>query len=192
MSTYRHISYFISALLLIVTLGAHTVQNSDSNIKNRIAFGVKIGLLPTGGLTQYAIVNYRNGRKAGMRPVSLPELIKIGTGKWPVPGTHSFYDFFDDEGLYEIQIGDSTNQIDYHAAFDSLWKIRFVEHPTHEDMGRGWSQGDARPSLKQQAFIYNTYGVRGYDQEYFTDSSFFKLLRDVLNPEWVEHYKSLK
>lgn len=57
---------------------------------------------------------------------------------------------------------------------DSLWKIRFVEHPFEAKYGKGWSQGDARPSLKQQEFIYNNYGVRGYDQDYFVDTSFFK------------------
>ena len=188
--TYR--LFIVMAILFLVMLSTGYSKKNSLDIKNRIAFGVKIGLLPTGGLTQYALVQYRNGRKAGMRPISLDELIKIGTGKWPVPGTHTFYDFFDDEGLYELHIGDSTQRIDYRAAFDSLWKIRFAEHPTHSDMGRGWSQGDARPSLKQQAFIYETYGVRGYDQDYFTDSSFFKLLRDVLSPEWIAHYKSLR
>ena len=191
---FRHSLLIVLTLLLFVMLAAKHPEQNNSEIKNRVAFGVKIGLLPTGGLTQYALVHYRNGRRAGMQPISLDELIKIGSGKWPIPGTRVFYDFFNDEGLYELPKTDSTveRSIDYRAAFDSLWKIRFAEHPTHSGMGRGWSQGDARPSLKQQAFIYETYGVRGYDQDYFTDSSFFKLLRDVLDPEWVDYYKSLR
>ena len=181
---------FFTCILLPLLISNSAQQSS---IRHNLTFGVKIGIMPTGQVTQYAFFMYRNGRFSGLNPVELDRLIKVGTGKWPVPGTNKFYDFFDEQGVYDIGLKmNNGDSIDFKAAFDSLWKIRYVMHPFDASKGQGWSQGDARPSLKQQEYIYNTYGVRGYDQEYFTDTSFFKLLRDVLNTEWIENYKSLK
>ena len=173
---------------IIFLFCGYTLSPLHNGVSHNVSFGVKIGILPTGGLTQFAVFYYKNGRQQGFQPISLDELIKIATGKWPVPRTSKFHDFFAEQGIYDK----NDNEINYRAAFDSLWKIRFPVHPYDSKKGEGWSQGDARPSLKQQAYIYNTYGVRGYDQDYFTDSSFYKLLRDVVDPEWIKHYKSLK
>lgn len=165
----------------------------ETAIRHNLTFGVKIGIMPTGKITQYAFFMYRNGRFSGLNPVELNQLIKVGTGEWPVPGTNKFHDYFDEQGIYDIGVTmNNGDSIDFNAAFDSLWKIRYVMHPFDASKGNGWSQGDARPSSKQQEYIYNTYGVRGYDQEYFTDTSFFKLLRDVLDTDWIKNYKSLR
>lgn len=183
--------YYILLLFTILLFGGfYTPYNT---VRHNVTFGVKIGILPTGDLTQYAIVHYRNGRKTNIQPVSLKEMLNVATGKWPVPGTNKFYDFFDEQGIYDLAKKDSINKepIDYNAAFDSLWKIRYPEHPFKNIKDKGWSNGNARPSLDQQKFIFDTYGVRGYEQDYFTDTSFFKLLRDVLDPEWIANYKSL-
>lgn len=156
-----------------------------------IKFGVKIGILPSGGLTQYAIFFYKNDRFLGKQPISKEELVKIGTGRWPIPRSTKFHDFFEENNFYKDTL-ENGDIIDYGAAFDSLWKVRFEAHPTQQGLKNGWSNGEYRPSLKQQQYIYNRYGVRGYDQDYFTDTSFFKLLKDVMNPKWIEHYKSLR
>lgn len=174
-------------MCLLLPLLTSNTSVYESAVRHNLTFGVKIGIMPTGKMTQYAFFNYQNGRYSGLHTVDLDRLIKVGTGKWPIPGTNIFHDYFKEQGIYE-----NSESIDYKAAFDSLWKIRYVVHPFQQNKGQGWSQGDARPSLKQQEYIYNTYGCRGYDQEYFTDTSFFKLLRDVLNPEWIKNYKSLR
>jgi hypothetical protein len=157
---------------------------------DKVSFGVKIGILPTGGLTQYALVYYKKQRIQSIQEVSLNRLVKIGTGEWPIPRSSVFHDYFEEYGMYNDTLADGTI-IDYGAAFDSLWKVRFNVHPFDHRQGEGWSLGEIRPSLKQQAYIYDRYGVRGYDQDYFTDSSFFKLLKDVMDPQWIAHYKSL-
>lgn len=181
----------IITCLFLPLLFSNSVQQSA--VRHNLTFGVKIGIMPTGKITQYAFFNYRNGRFSGLSTVDLDRLLKVGMGKWPIPGTNKFYDYFDEQGVYDIGLSlNNGDSIDFTASFDSLWKIRYVMHPFDASKGTGWSQGHIRPSLKQQEYIYNTYGVRGYDQEYFTDTSFFKLLRDVLNPEWINNYKSLK
>ncbi|MFA5574636.1 MAG: hypothetical protein WC994_06220 [Brumimicrobium sp.] len=184
---YKHIALFlISCLFLSLTLKGEQISTAP----NRMSFGVKIGLMPTGNLTEYALVYYRNNVLASIQSVSLERLIKIGQGVWPVPKTVSFFNYFEEYGLHNDTLADGSI-LDYEAAFDSLWKIRFTEHPFDQKAGKGWSLGDAKPSLKQQKYIYDRYGVRGYDQDYFVDSSFFKLLKDVMNEAWIQEYKSL-
>src|SRR5690554_42286 len=179
--------FLLLAIGISLTKKAIPTQNGAPD---KVSFGVKIGMSPAGGLTQYALVFYKNNRLLSIQEVDLDRLIKIGTGEWPIPRTTVFHNYFEEYGMYNDTLEDGT-VIDYGAAFDSLWKIRFDVHPFDHRKGNGWSQGEIRPSLKQQAYIYNRYGIRGYDQDYFVDTSFFKLLKDVLDPTWIAHYKSL-
>ncbi|HLV41997.1 MAG TPA: hypothetical protein VKY37_06950 [Brumimicrobium sp.] len=186
-------SLFYSTVILLLIVGISLTKKSNpsqGSAPDKVSFGVKIGILPTGGLTQYAIVYYKNKHLQSIEEVSLERLIKIGRGEWPVPRTTVFHDYFEEFGMYNDTLEDGTI-LDYGAAFDSLWKIRFNAHPFDHRLGDGWSLGEIRPSLKQQGYIYDRYGVRGYDQDFFTDSSFFKLLKDVLDPNWIANYKSL-
>jgi hypothetical protein len=187
----RYIYYIVHFLLLVGLLSLEKEDKTIYNGPNRVSFGVKIGLLPTGGLTQYSLFYFKDNRLVGNQPIALNHLIKIGTGEWPMPRSNIFNNIFKNNGVKNDTLSDGT-VIDYTAAFDSLWKIRFEAHPFQHDLGNGWSQGEIKPSFKQQAYIYNRYGVRGYDQDYFVDSSFFKLLRDVVDPTWINHYKSLR
>lgn len=187
----RGLLYSVVILLLVVGLSLTQKNNSaKGSAPDKVSFGVKIGIIPTGGLTQYALVFYKGERLQSIQEVSLDRLIKIGTGQWPIPRTTTFHDFFEEHGMYNDTLDDGT-VIDYGAAFDSLWKVRFKSHPFDHRLGDGWSMGEIRPSLKQQAYIYDRYGVRGYDQDFFADTSFFKLLKDVMDPQWITEYKSL-
>jgi hypothetical protein len=69
-----------------------------------------------------------------------------------------------------------------------LWKIRFYEHPMQFDT-EGWSQGQMKPSLYQNDFLYKEYGVRNVLTQYFYGDTLFKLLRDVQDPAWIESYR---
>ena len=183
---------FIKSFLILFV--ATLLSFEGTSVRHNVTFGVKVGIMPTGSIIQFAVIHFRGGKKVSIQPVSKQELTKIATGEWPVPRTSIFHDFFKEQGIYDLYKKDTTKipPIDFNAAIDSLWKIRFVEHPFESGKGKGWSQGNARPSLKQQEFIYNNYGVRGYDQDFFIDTSFFKLIHDVVDPVWIENYKSLK
>lgn len=147
-------------------------------------------MLPSGGLYQFALVYLKGDRIASIQPVSKERMIKVGAGKWPIPGTHKFHNFFAEQEMYVFP-ADTQDVFNIEASIDSLWKVRFSAHPFSQGLDEGWSQGDFRPSLKQQKYIYDRYGVRGYDQDYFVDSSFFKLLKDVQDPGWIKTYKSM-
>jgi hypothetical protein len=183
--------YFI---LILGTFVLFTSTEKQSSVRHNVTFGVKIGIMPTGSLVQLAIFHYRGGKAASVQPISKTEFFKIGSGQWPLPKSRAAHDFFEEQGLNDLHKYDSLAEppIDINAALDSLWKIRYQEHPFKAKLGKGWSNGRFRPSNKQQAYIYNTYGVRGYDQDYFSDTAFFQLMRDVVNPEWITNYKSLR
>ena len=186
-------SLYYSTLILLLAVGLSLTKKpmpAQGSAPDKVSFGVKIGILPTGELFQCALMFYKDQKLLSIQPVSLDGLVKIGTGKWPVPRTTVFHDYFEEYGMYNDTLEDGTI-LDYGSAFDSLWKVRFNVHPFDHRLGKGWSLGEIRPSLKQQGYIYDRYGVRGYDQDYFADSSFFKLLKDVMNPDWVSEYKSL-
>ncbi len=181
----------------IVIIALFTVVSSLSPVDatkllvtTKVTLGVKVGMLPSGDLHQFALIYYRNGVLASIQPVSEDRMVKVGAGKWPIPGTHKFHDFFAEEEMY-IFPSDTHEVFNINASVDSLWKVRFAAHPYSQSARNGWSQGDYRPSLKQRQYIYDRYGVRGYDQDYFIDSSFFKLLKDVQDPDWIKEYKSM-
>ena len=182
--------YILILLFLIMGTSATKKQESPSNLPYRVSFGVKIGLLPTGRLTQYAFLFYRNNKIESVRGIQLHELIHFANGEWPLPKSTVFHDYFKENDIQSDTLSDGT-VVDYTAAFDSLWKVRFNRHPYNHQLGNGWSQGDFKPTLKQKAYIYNEYGVRNFDLDYFADTSFFKLLKDVVDPQWIANYKSL-
>jgi len=160
----------------------------------RIGFGVKIGILPTGGITQYAIIHYRQEKLTQIQPVDLNTMIKVATGKYPIPRTNVFVDFFKENAVSHIKLPDTTYlpKENYYVAFDSIWKIRFDVHPFDSKKGDGWSIGKHRPSLPQQEYLYRTYGARAYDQDYICDTSFYKLMRDVIDTAWIRQYKAMR
>lgn len=183
--------HILMICLLIFTLGTGgQLKEGRSTYTYRISFGVKIGILPNGELTQYVLAYYTGKQLTSLQPISFQQLINIGSGKWPLPNSATFVNIFEEAGLKNDTLPDGE-VLHYTAAFDSLWKIRFDAHPFVHQLGKGWSQGEIRPSLKQQEYIYNRYGVRGYDQDYFVDTSFFRLLKDVIDPNWIAEYKSL-
>lgn len=187
----RKITYSLLCCFLVLLMSL-TRHSKDGNISYayQVSFAVKIGILPTGDLTQYAVMYYKDGRLVSSLPINFTQLMNIGTGKWPIPNSTTFYNFFEEKGLKDDTLEDGSILF-YTAAFDSLWKIRFEAHPFNHQLGKGWSQGEIRPSLKQQEYIYNRYGVRGYDQDYFSDTSFFLLLKDVLDKNWIAEYKAM-
>lgn len=177
--------------LFVLLLFGESWSLTSVDYSYRLSFAVKIGVLPNGSLTQFALVYYKNNRQVSAVPIELNRLEKIASGKWPLPNSNHFYNYFEAYGFLEETLADGTI-VDYHSSFDSIWKIRFDRHPFEANRGKGWSNGEAKPSLSQQEYLYERYGSRIYDQAYVEDSSFFQLLKDVIDPVWIANYKSLK
>ena len=73
----------------------------------------------------------------------------------------------------------------------SLWKLRFRESPMKGIQEEGWSGKEYRPSSGQEKYLYKEFGMYNIDRDFFVDTSFWKLLRSVEDPEWINYYKNL-
>ena len=158
------------------------------------AFGVKISFQATGVLTSY-IAYIDNGRvQTHAKQISETEFIKIASGHWPSIYNPTRRNLFKEYNYDCGVLKDSFTLKDYTYCLplDSLWKIHFEKHPLDITKGNGWSNKQFNPSLKQELFLYQTYGVAHLDADYFLDTNFWKLLGDIQKPEWVINYKCLK
>jgi len=180
----------ITIFFLLFLTSGNSRKKEVNLAMSHVTMGVKIGMLPTGGIHQFALIHKQHGKLVAIQPIEELQMIKIGSGEWPIPRTQKFHDFFSEHGIY-INPTEGQEYFDIHSAIESLWKIRYAAHPFNQQKGEGWSNGKFRPSQKQQVYIFNRYGVRGYDQDYFADSSFFQLLKDVIDKDWIDEYKRM-
>jgi len=181
------ITYTLLSLVIFTQLGVTTPP------KSKIIFGVKIGLLHNSSLTSFVAFSVKNDIIMGSQVLSEKELLHIGCGKWPILGSNQFVNFFKNENLdiYPVINQNTFKEELYCNAFDSLWKIRFKEHPFSKYPKQGWSNGKFKPSPKQLEYISNTYGVQNFEHDYFLDTSFFKIMRDVQDSTWIVNYRKL-
>jgi hypothetical protein len=158
------------------------------------AFGVKISFQSTGILTSY-IAYIDNGRtQSHVKQITETEFIKIASGHWPSIYNPTRRNFFVENNFDCGVLKDSftLKEYTYCVPLDSLWKLHFEKHPLDVTKGNGWSNKQFNPSLKQEFFLYQNYGVAHIDANYFLDSNLWKILKDVQNPEWIANYKCLK
>ena len=159
----------------------------------RPVFGVCIAYQATGAMT--TLVAYiDNGRTLSHKKIlSLKEFVGFASGEWPSIYNPNRIDYFEINkvpgGMYKDSITFQTTP--FCSALDSLWKIRFRSYPFRGKNELGWSQDTHSPSLNQKKFLYDEYGVKQIDSNFFLDTSFWKLLRDVENPEWILKYKTI-
>lgn len=158
------------------------------------AFGVKVSYQSTGAITSF-IAYIDNGRaQTHLKYLSKNEFIKIASGHWPSIYNPTRKDYFEEKKLLCGMVKDSFTLKDYAYCIpiDSLWKIHFERHPIDITLGDGWSNKQFNPSLSQELFLYQNYGIKKIDGDYFKDSNVWKILSDVTDYKWIEHYKTLK
>jgi hypothetical protein len=56
----------------------------------------------------------------------------------------------------------------------------------------GWSPKLMRPSEKQERYLFQNYGVRNIDIDFFIDTAFWQLLSDIQDSSWIANYRSLR
>ena len=72
---------------------------------------------------------------------------------------------------------------------DSLWKLRYSDYPFRNNTDRGWSNELYKPSSNQAKFLYKNYGIYDIDFNYFIDSNFWQILKDVQDENWINRYR---
>lgn len=180
---------FIFGSLVICLLCSPGVPEGDRGV-----FGVRIAMDANSHLTTFIAIRYsKEGILREKRTLSRDEFIKFISGEWPSNYNPKRENLFEVNGvdggmLYIDTLG---KKIPFCPALDSLWKIRYPVYPFKQMPGTGWSAGLYRPSLKQEKYFADRYHIKQMDFEYIVDTNFWRLLKDVTDPTWIENYKGL-
>jgi hypothetical protein len=157
-------------------------------------FGVRIAFQSNSQMTTF-VCFLDNGRTlTHKRILSQDEFIHFASGDWPSIYNPKRINYFEERNLNCGIATDSFSlkKVSYCVPFDSLWKLRFSTYPYRQSVEMGWSPNLYKPSLKQEKFLYDNYGVANIDGDFFLDTAFWKLLNDVQDPVWIQNYKSLQ
>jgi hypothetical protein len=161
----------------------------------RSVFGVRVAFQANSSYTTF-VCFLDNGRVlTNKRVVSQDEFIKIVSGYWPSIYNPKRINYFEERNIGCGVAIDSFNPKltnTFCPSIDSLWKIRFSTYPYRSSAEDGWSNKLHKPSPAQEIYLYNNYGIRQIDADFFLDTNFWKLMNDVVDPTWIRNYKSLR
>ena len=157
----------------------------------RTEFGLRISFQADG--SHSLIICYiNNGRAKALKRIMTPrEFIYYSSGEWPSIYNKKRENLLEKHQILGGILKDSLTlkEYIYFPAIDSVWKIRYDQFAFAE--GFGWSQGKYKPSPNQSAYLYKEYGVKNLDTDYFTDTNFWKIMRDVTDTSWINTYRLL-
>lgn len=156
-------------------------------------FGVKVSIGANSQITSF-VCYLNNGRVLSKkRVVDRDTFVKIVSGYWPSVYNPKRIDFFKENNIDCALILDSITlkPVVGCVPMDSLWKIRFSTYPFKHNPELGWSNKYHKPSPGQEQYLFNRYGVRNVDAEYFLDTSFWMLMNDVTDTDWILNYSAI-
>jgi hypothetical protein len=159
----------------------------------RPVFGVRVSLGANSQLVTYVCYIHTGRTLTHKRVCDRETFIKIISGHWPSIYNQKRENLFDQNGLSCNVVKDSITFKDIPSCvpFDSLWKIRFSVYPFRNKNDIGWSNKYHKPSPQQERYLGDRYGITHIDGDFFLDTSFWMLLKDVTDPDWIANYKSL-
>lgn len=159
--------------------------------KSHLAIGFFVGAHST--VITYAFVSTRGDQIIGSQTVRKDRFMYTAMGYWPGLVNTERKNLFVENGVDScFLLKDESEQIVgyYCPVFDSLWKVRFREHPFLYDL-YGWSHGAYKPSKAQMEFLHNEYGIKNILTDYIYGDNLYKLLRDIQDRAWISTYSSL-
>lgn len=160
----------------------------------RPVFGVNISVGPNSELNTF-VCYMNNGRTLSLQSrYDHVSFGKILTGQWPSIYNPDRKNLLKENGIeYTFEHDAYLRKDHFHCpALDSLWKIRFSISPYRGSDEQGWSNKMHMPSLKQSKYLFDRYNIHHIDSDYFLDTNFFKILKDVVDPTWISSYKSIQ
>lgn len=159
----------------------------------RPVFGVQIRHQT--GTTMYALVAFlHDGRTlTHQKFLTADDFVRIASGYWPSIYNPSRENLFEKHRVTCGMFNDSIHlkPIPYCFPVDSLWKIRFSEFPFNTSNDIGWSGKPDKPAAKQALYLRDNYNVEDVDRNYFLDTNFWKIMRDVQDSSWITNYINL-
>ena len=161
--------------------------------RSKPVFGVNIAIGANSQITTYVCYLYNGYSLNRKRIMDKKTFIKFVSGEWPSIYNPDRINFFEENGIPLTLKTEETTLKTYNdcSALDSLWKIRFATYPFQYGNEMGWSNKLFKPSPNQEIYLKERYNINHIDGEYFLDTNFWLLLSDVVNPDWVDNYKSI-
>ena len=156
-------------------------------------FGVCVAYQANGNMVTY-IAYLKEGNRITMRRTLMEdEFVKFASGFWPSIYNPQRENLFEKENLSCGVIVDpeTKKQYPFCSPMDSLWKIRFSTYPFNGIIADGWGGKSYRPSSGQEKYLFKEFGISNIDNDFFVDSNFWKILKSVNDPEWINYYKNL-
>ncbi len=162
-------------------------------ISPRAVFGVKVSIGANSEVTSYVCYLYDGRTLSQKKMVDKESFVKIVSGHWPSIYNPKRQDYFEEHNIdCSILVDPITRKTSLGCApFDSLWKIHFGTYPFQNNSEPGWGNKYHRPSPKQEKYLFNRYGIRRIEADYFLDTNFWMILNDVTDQDWINNYKSL-
>jgi len=164
------------------------------NVTARGVVGVRVPIGANSQITSY-VCYLDNGRSLNkMKITDKNSFVKIVTGHWPSIYNPQRIDYFKENNIDCALLTDPISQkkIVGCLPMDSLWKIRFATYPFRYNSEEGWSNKLHKPSLGQAKYLYDNYDIEHIDGDYFLDTNFWKIMKDVVDPNWIDNYKSIQ
>ncbi|HLU87476.1 MAG TPA: hypothetical protein VKZ44_06945 [Taishania sp.] len=179
--------------LIFIVLTACLFLSVQFRSEIRTVFGVRVAYQSTGQMITLVAFFSDGVMQSHRKILSFKEFVHYASGDWPSIYNRNRIDLFKlndvPGGVFQDSI--TRQKIPFCSPIDSLWKLRFDRYPFHGSSEFGWSRGQFLPSSEQQKYLYKEYGMDHIDTKFFIDTNFWKLLRDVSNPEWIEYYRNL-
>jgi hypothetical protein len=169
------------------------LSSIEMSQESRVVFGVKISMEANAQMKTYVVYITNGYTVSNRRYLNESEFIKFASGIWPSIYNPKRKNLFAEQnlncGTYKDTI--TFKDLPYCSPLDSLWKLRFSTFPFLGRTEAGWSNKLQKPSQEQEAYLYSRYNVSRMDSDFFLDTNFWKLLKDVEDPIWIKNYKSL-
>lgn len=183
------------AVLILVWMLSASVIFAPPPPETRVVFGVRIAMESNSQMTSYVALLYsQEGILRRKSTFKKDDFIRMLSGFWPSPFNPKRINYFEQENVFGgVYVNDTLlEKIPYCPAFDSLWKIRWSDYPFRGSTDNfGWSNGLYRPTETQEKYLIDRYRIRHLDFDYFIDTNFWILLRDVSDTAWIRNYRSL-
>lgn len=157
-------------------------------------FGVQIRHLQTTKMHSF-VAFIDNGLELTYKKILTDDdFVKYASGHWPNIYNPKRINLFEENGVGCGMFQDSLmlKAVPYCFPVDSLWKIRYSEYPFQGGSEKGWSNDFTKPSSSQAKYLEENYLVKDVNRDYFLDTNLWKILRDVRDSAWIDHYKNLR
>ncbi|MBL8002153.1 MAG: hypothetical protein JNL05_09350 [Flavobacteriales bacterium] len=181
-------------LLALLIVAGLWLRASSVRAQAVHVFGMSLATGQNGQLFTLFVVKVHEGQVIESTPLSREQFIRQAQGRTFSKANPDAEDLFRKYGVAACTLPEDSAAMGYLTdcpTLDNLWKLRFWEYPlamvSGERMGKGWSEKPTVPGDRQMLLL-NGYGIE-HPTDLCIGEDFFRLLRDMGDPDWVSNYR---